>query len=154
MLYFLFFFLGREDFGYVWVFLCFLSFCLGNENRMKRESDEWESEFIEICIISSVIGNCHSLTLLFRKQRVKNEDYLQSSVYVVIGVWVSLYNEFILFTEGHTVAAAAAVSTRKVPFFASSYGRSESGSGPRSWLSGALALPAAGLDNNTTYFEV
>ncbi|MED6183177.1 Nucleoside diphosphate kinase 4, chloroplastic [Stylosanthes scabra] len=40
--------------------------------------------------------------------------------------------------------AAAAVSLRsKVPCLASSYGKSGSGSAPASWISGALALPAA-----------
>lgn len=41
-----------------------------------------------------------------------------------------------------------------MPFIASNYGRSESGSGHRAWLSGALALPAAGLGNNNTHFKV
>ncbi|KAE9607664.1 hypothetical protein Lal_00026598 [Lupinus albus] len=45
---------------------------------------------------------------------------------------------------GHAVAAAAAVSlTSKVPLFASNYGRAGNGSGSRTWISGALALPAA-----------
>ncbi|XP_028774790.1 nucleoside diphosphate kinase IV, chloroplastic/mitochondrial [Neltuma alba] len=48
------------------------------------------------------------------------------------------------YSEGSNIAAAAAVSiTRKAPPFASNIGKSESGSGPRAWLSGVLALPAA-----------
>lgn len=46
------------------------------------------------------------------------------------------------YSEGRNVAAAVSI-TRKVPLFATNFGKSESGSGPRSWLSGVLALPAA-----------
>ncbi|MED6132015.1 Nucleoside diphosphate kinase III, chloroplastic/mitochondrial [Stylosanthes scabra] len=50
------------------------------------------------------------------------------------------------YSEGRAAAAAGAVSlSRKVPFLASNYGRARSGSGsaPATWISGALALPAA-----------
>ena len=51
----------------------------------------------------------------------------------------------ISFAGGRAVGAAAAVSfSSKVPFFASTYGRAGSGSRPGAWISGALALPAAG----------
>ncbi|XP_027339986.1 nucleoside diphosphate kinase III, chloroplastic/mitochondrial-like isoform X1 [Abrus precatorius] len=46
--------------------------------------------------------------------------------------------------QGRAVGAAAAVSfSSKVPFLASNYGRGGSESGSKSWISGALALPAA-----------
>ncbi|KAJ1408212.1 Nucleoside diphosphate kinase [Sesbania bispinosa] len=49
-------------------------------------------------------------------------------------------------SQGRAVASAAAVSfTRKVPFYASNYGRNGSGTGSATWVAGALALPAAGL---------
>ncbi|MED6171021.1 Nucleoside diphosphate kinase III, chloroplastic/mitochondrial [Stylosanthes scabra] len=52
------------------------------------------------------------------------------------------------YSEGRAAAAAGAVLlSRKVPFLASNYGRARSGSGSGSasatWISGALALPAA-----------
>lgn len=47
-------------------------------------------------------------------------------------------------SQGRAVGAAAAVSlSNKVPLFASSYGRGNSGNGSASWISGAFALPAA-----------
>ncbi|XP_061374114.1 uncharacterized protein LOC133316390 [Gastrolobium bilobum] len=46
------------------------------------------------------------------------------------------------YCEGRAVGAAVSF-TSKVPFLASSYARAGSGSGPGSWISGALALPAA-----------
>ncbi|TKY60718.1 Nucleoside diphosphate kinase IV [Spatholobus suberectus] len=54
-------------------------------------------------------------------------------------------------SQGRTVGAAAAVSfSSKVPLLASNYGRGGSGSGSASsWISGALALPAAGLLERT-----
>lgn len=51
-----------------------------------------------------------------------------------------------LFAEGQAVAAAAAVASRgKLPSLASYYGRGTSGNAARGWISGALALPAAGI---------
>ncbi|MED6225899.1 hypothetical protein PIB30_098042 [Stylosanthes scabra] len=50
--------------------------------------------------------------------------------------------------QGRAVAAAGAVSlSRKLPFLASNFGRAHSGSASASttWISGALALPAAGF---------
>ncbi|XP_016189398.1 nucleoside diphosphate kinase III, chloroplastic/mitochondrial [Arachis ipaensis] len=50
------------------------------------------------------------------------------------------------YSEGRAAASAGAVSlSRKMPFFASNYGRARADSGPASssWVSGALALPAA-----------
>ncbi|OIW09919.1 hypothetical protein TanjilG_32068 [Lupinus angustifolius] len=49
------------------------------------------------------------------------------------------------YSEGRrAIAAAASVSlTRKAPVFASNYGRAGSESGFRTWIAGALALPAA-----------
>lgn len=50
----------------------------------------------------------------------------------------------ICFTGGGAAAAAAAVSCRgRVPSLAS-FGASESGNAYKGWISGALALPAAG----------
>nr|AFK43052.1 unknown [Lotus japonicus] len=47
-------------------------------------------------------------------------------------------------SQGRAVAAAAAVSfSSKTPVLASYYGRGGSGSGSATWVSGALALPAA-----------
>ncbi|RDY10940.1 Nucleoside diphosphate kinase IV, chloroplastic/mitochondrial [Mucuna pruriens] len=47
-------------------------------------------------------------------------------------------------SQGRAVGAAAAVTfSSKVPLLASNYGRGGSGSGSASWISGALALPAA-----------
>ncbi|CAM8947387.1 unnamed protein product [Rhodiola kirilowii] len=53
-----------------------------------------------------------------------------------------------LFAEGRTVAAAAAVAGAKsfrdnAPALASFYGRTGSGNASRSWISAALAVPAA-----------
>lgn len=54
--------------------------------------------------------------------------------------------------EGRAVASAAAVVFRgKVPFL-SSYGRTHSGNASGGWISGAFALPAAGLCKNFLYF--
>lgn len=48
------------------------------------------------------------------------------------------------YSQGRSVGAAATVSsTGKAAFFASHYGRTGSGNGSASWISGALALPAA-----------
>ncbi|KAI4326823.1 hypothetical protein L6164_019353 [Bauhinia variegata] len=48
------------------------------------------------------------------------------------------------YSEWRAIGATTAVSfTRKLPFFASNYGKADSGSGHGAWLSGALALPAA-----------
>lgn len=86
-------------------------------------------------------------------QRVMIEEYVQCAVYICVGV-LRCFNildmiEFVFFTEGSTIATGAAVSiTKKAPLFASCIGKSESESGARAWLSGALALPAAGLNNN------
>ncbi|CAL0312586.1 unnamed protein product [Lupinus luteus] len=45
---------------------------------------------------------------------------------------------------GRAIAAATSVSlTSKAPLFASNYGRAGSESGSRTWIAGALALPAA-----------
>ena len=40
-----------------------------------------------------------------------------------------------------------------MPFFASNYGRAGSESAPRTWIPGALALPAAGLYNSRITLE-
>lgn len=56
--------------------------------------------------------------------------------------------------EGRAVASAAAVVFRgQVPFLAS-YGRTHSGNASGGWISGALALPAAGLCKDFLYFCV
>ncbi|KAF1872627.1 hypothetical protein Lal_00016463 [Lupinus albus] len=48
------------------------------------------------------------------------------------------------YEGGRAIAAAASVSlTSKAPLFASNYGRAGSESGSRTWIAGALALPAA-----------
>lgn len=92
---------------------------------------------------------------LFPKQRVAIEDYLQCAGRVVSRFLnFSEMTEFIFLTEGSTVAAAAVSITRKVPLFASNIGNSESGSGTRAWLSGVLALPAAGLNKIYTCFKI
>lgn len=50
------------------------------------------------------------------------------------------------FAEGQAVATAAAVTLRgKVPAFASNFGRAGSENASRGWISGALAVPAAGI---------
>jgi hypothetical protein len=53
----------------------------------------------------------------------------------------------VALTAVAAVAAAATVSSiRKLPVFASNYGRTGSSeNGSTSWIAGALALPAAGL---------
>jgi hypothetical protein len=50
-----------------------------------------------------------------------------------------------LFVEGRAVAAAVSFSG-KLPFLASVHGRTGSSNVARQWISGALAFPAAGLD--------
>ncbi|KAH9775114.1 nucleoside diphosphate kinase III [Citrus sinensis] len=52
---------------------------------------------------------------------------------------------FKLFAEGRAVSAAAAVTfSGKLPYLVSSFGRAGSSTASRSWLSGAIAIPAAG----------
>lgn len=49
------------------------------------------------------------------------------------------------FAEGRAVAAAAAVTfSGKLPYLVSTFGRAGSSTASRSWLTGALAIPAAG----------
>lgn len=56
--------------------------------------------------------------------------------------------------EGRAVAAVAAVSLRgTVPFLASNYGKAGSENMTREWISGALAVSAAGSDNDTRLFS-
>jgi hypothetical protein len=55
--------------------------------------------------------------------------------------------------EGRAVAAVAAVSLRgTVPFLASNFGKAGSENATRGWISGALAVSAAGSDNDTRLF--
>lgn len=55
------------------------------------------------------------------------------------------------FAESRAAAAAAAVSFRgKLPSLAA-YGRASSRNASRGWISGALALPAAGIDYNISF---
>lgn len=56
-----------------------------------------------------------------------------------------IWEMFKLFAEGRAVSAAAAVTfSGKLPYLVSSFGRAGSSTASRSWLSGAIAIPAAG----------
>lgn len=57
------------------------------------------------------------------------------------------------FAEGQAVATAAAVTLRgKVPAFASNFGRAGSENASRGWISGALAVPAAGIQYKIQFY--
>jgi len=51
-----------------------------------------------------------------------------------------------MFSEGRAIGAASVVhATGKVPQYASNFGKSGSGFVSNSWITGLLALPAAGF---------
>lgn len=52
-----------------------------------------------------------------------------------------------MFSEGRAIGAAAAVSASgKIPLYASNFARSSgSGAASKNWLTGLVALPAAGF---------
>lgn len=58
------------------------------------------------------------------------------------------------FSEGRAIGAAAAVSASgKIPLYASNFVRSSgSGVASKNWITGLLALPAAGLDAAKSLF--
>lgn len=60
-----------------------------------------------------------------------------------------MFSYALIFSEGRAVGAAAAVTASgKMPLYASNFGRSSgSGAASKTWITGLLALPAAGLTN-------